>query len=271
MTPLALGSQTGGSIIVPASFCGVYGYKSSPGAIDRAGYRHCKPSLDSIGFFARCIDDLVLLRRLFAPGASDETSGSIRRPRVGFVTCEKWEDVDARLRAALRRTRETLCAAGAEIAEVHVPGELVDIDADFGVVNGWEARAVLKDELRDHRDAFNAFNRRKFEAVMTITREDYGAALERTRQRRAALRQLVGDCDALLTPSAPGEAIAFGPEPVPDEFAKFWSLMQLPAVNLPLSDGAGLPLGLQIIGARGGDDALLSIARWVDDCIAKSQ
>jgi Asp-tRNA(Asn)/Glu-tRNA(Gln) amidotransferase A subunit family amidase len=263
MAPVAMGSQTGGSIIVPASFCGVYGYKSSPCAMDRAGYRHCKPSLDSIGFFARRLDDLILLRSVYRNEAKPrvQTGAPLR---FAFVRSEKWDAVDSCMLEAMRRVRAALHTSNTSLSDLRVPADLTDIDADFGVVNGWESARALSYEILHHRDAFNSFNRRKVDGLGRISREAYVAAIESVRRRQRHLFALMASFDALILPSAPGEALPFWPDPIPDEFAKFWSLMQLPAINIPLQNGAGLPLGLQIVGFKGRDDTLLDVASLID-------
>ncbi|MBX9758495.1 MAG: amidase [Beijerinckiaceae bacterium] len=265
MVPLALGSQTGGSLIVPASFCGVYGYKASPGALDRAGYRHCKPSLDSIGGFARTLDDLIALRAALTSAPARASAAANAPLRIGIVSSIKWDAPDADMRAAMDQAESILRNAGASVSAIRLPDALVQIDQDFAIVNGWEGAGALAAEIAEYSDAFNVFNTRKLAFFKSVMRADYKAALERAGAAQAELEDRTGAFDVLLMPSAPGEALASLTDLVPDEFAKFWSLMQAPAVNLPVFNGAnGLPLGLQVIGRRGDDDALLARACWID-------
>lgn len=184
--------------------------------------------------------------------------------RLAFVRSDKWDVVDPAMADAMRRVRAALRSDDMSVSDLHAPASLTNIDADFGVVNGWESARALSHEISHHRDSFNSFNRRKVDGLGQISLDAYIAAIESVRRRQRQLSILMAPFDALILPSAPGEALPFGADPIPDEFAKFWSLMQLPAINIPLQNGGGLPLGLQIIGFKGRDDSLLHAALLID-------
>ncbi|MFM1814807.1 MAG: hypothetical protein RLZ98_1502 [Pseudomonadota bacterium] len=265
MIPLSIGSQTGGSVIVPAAYCGVYGYKSSPTGLDRTGYRHCKPSLDTIGLFARSIEDLVLLRGIETGNATTLPHSLPAPRRIGVVRTARWDLAEPSMRTALSDASRTLADAGAPVEDLDLPDTFADMDEDFMIVNGWETRSALARELSDYRDDVNAFNKRKFAFVDTVGQAAYEAASARVRAAQAELDQIISGYDVLISPSTAGEAIADLRCVVPDDFARPWSLMQLPAASLPLFAGAaGLPLGLQVIGKRNGDASLLDYSAWID-------
>ncbi len=159
MIPLANGSQTGGSVIGPAANCGVYGYKASLDGLDRGGFRHCKPSIDTIGLFARSIDDLILLRAVQTGGDVPEAVDRAQPVRIGVVRTDGWDSAEPYMQAAVERTAELLGRSGALVTDVALPQVFTDIAPDFAVVNGWEGSIMLEGEIRDHLDAFNSSSR----------------------------------------------------------------------------------------------------------------
>jgi len=265
MIPLAIGSQTGGSIILPAAFCGVYGYKSSPTALDRTGYRHGKPSLDSIGLFGRSMDDLLLLRSVQISAAAPQDGARQSPPRIGLPRSRIWETLDPATRSAMENTVRILQRAGAGIGYVDLPETIVPSDDFFAVVTAWETADVMAEEIRNHGPAFNAFNRRKIDVSKSVTQDQYQDTLQKIAAIQSDVNDMTRDYDVLLLPSAPGEAPLATPDPIPDDFAKFWSLLRTPAANLPLYKGAhGLPLGIQVIGKPDKDADMLGAAAWID-------
>ncbi|MDX1483756.1 MAG: amidase, partial [Alphaproteobacteria bacterium] len=265
MIPLANGSQTGGSVIGPSANCGVYGYKASLDGIDRGGFRHCKPSIDTIGLFARSVEDLILLRAVQTGG---DRAGSVDRHhavRVGLARTAEWERTEPCMRAAFERAARLLESAGADVRDVDLPQRFSDIVPDFAVVNGWESAKALDYEIRNHLDAFNAHNRNRVEFVRGLSAEDYQRAVKNLDAARREMHALISDYDIFISPSLPGEAPVGINEVHTSVFARLWTQMYTPSINLPLFVGPnGLPVCLQVIGPRDSDDATLAFAAWVD-------
>ncbi len=265
MVPFANGSQTGGSVIGPAANCGVYGYKASLDGIDRGGFRHCKPTIDTIGLFARHLDDLILLRQVqtgSAPSAPLERGAALR---IGVVRSAAWDAAEPPMQAVIERAAELLAQAGATVTDVTLPQNFTDIEPDFAVNNGWEGAISLAAEVRDNLDAFNDHNRTRVERVAAYTVADFERAGKRIAAARADMDALIADYDAFISPSLGGEA-AVGFERVGGHnFARLWTQMYTPTVNLPLFAGPnGLPVCFQVIGPKDTDDATLAFANWVD-------
>ncbi len=264
MSPLANGSQTGGSVIGPAANCGVYGYKASLDGLDRGGFRHCKPSIDTLGLFARSIDDLILLRAVQTGGDRPEAVDRAQLVRIGIVRTDGWDGAEPYMQAAVERAADVLGRAGARVTDVALSQRFTDIVPDFAIVNGWETSIMLKSEIRDHLDAFNAHNRKRVEFVRGLKPEDYECAGKNLDAARAEMNELFVDYDLFISPSLPGEAVGLT-EARPAHFARLWTQMHTPAVNLPLFAGPNdLPVCFQVIGPKDNDDATLAFANWVD-------
>ncbi len=267
MIPLANGSQTGGSVVGPAANCGVYGYKASLDGIDRGGFRHCKPSIDTIGLFARSLEDLILLRHV-QTGANKHSPVGEASLRIGIVRTNQWRDVEPATETAMAHAIDGIERAGADVVDVDLPSLFTEIVPDFSIVNGWEATLALKDELRDHLEAFNAHNRERAEFVRGLTVEDYNGARQRLNNARREMATLISDYDAFISPSLLGEAPIGLAEVRTANFARLWTQMYTPVVNIPVCDGPnGLPVSIQVIGPQHSDDRTLAIAHWVDTAI----
>ena len=265
--PCANGTQTGGSVIGPAAYCGIYGYKGSLDALDRAGIRHCKPSIDTLGLFARSVDDLMLLRAV-SRGQSASTGHRVRPPRLGICRTQHWDRAEPAMQSAIERAGSLLAAAGASVRDVALPKEVVEVELQFDVLTSWEAAQVLEQEARDHLDTFNPWNRERIEFVRTLTEDRYEEAKRRLGEARAALTKLFDEVDVLLTPPRTGEA-PVGIEGVrPSPFNALWTQMYTPCVTLPLFEGpSGMPLGVQVVGKEKEDDLTLARAAWIDGAL----
>ncbi|HUI18522.1 MAG TPA: amidase [Alphaproteobacteria bacterium] len=265
MAPLALGTQTAGSVIRPAAFCGVVGFKPSHGAIDIGGVKPFAPSLDTVGGFARALEDIELLRRVLtgADPASPELV-SERPKRIGLCRSEYWPKAEAGTAAAIERAVRCFGDNGVEIAELELPDTCRGLNEVQQTVMAFEARLSYGAEWRDHHDQLSPKLAELLDGAQGIPERHYEAALSRAAAARASLEQLFATMDAILTPSAAGEApagMATG-DPV---FNRQWTLLHLPCVTLPVLKGAsGLPLGVQLVGRFQRDEELLAQARWLE-------
>ena len=276
MVPLALGSQTGGSVIRPASFCGVYAIKPTHGLISRHGMWRLSRWLDHVGIFARSIEDLALCLEQVV-GHDERDPDSLRRARVpyqavaaeeppltpvlAFVKTPRWDRVDADAREAFGELAEHL---GAQLEEVDVAA----------LADAWDwHRTIMEVEIADNfarewdkgRDLLSPRLRGRIERGRELKAAEYLAARTRAKELVAGLVEMFEQrYDAILTMPAPGTA-PLGLESTGDPmFNAIWTLCGVPAVTLPLMRGAnGLPLGVQLVGPPHGDARLLRTARWL--------
>jgi Asp-tRNA(Asn)/Glu-tRNA(Gln) amidotransferase A subunit family amidase len=258
--PLAFGTQTGGSVIRPAAYCGVIGYKPTFGDFSRVGIKMQCHSLDTLGVMARTLDDIALMRGAvlkLPPVKIDRESAA---PRLGFCRTPVWNDAAKDTQALLERMASKLAAV--EVAFAAPFGDILD---DHAAIMGWECVRNYADErLRNPDKVSRELMDGPVKKGLDVTFERYVAAQRKATAFRAHVDALFDEVDALLCPSAPGEApegVEFTGDP---RFNSIWTLAGTPCVTLPASTGSkGLPLGLQLVGRRHEDDRLLSTAAWV--------
>ena len=277
MVPIALGSQTGGSTIRPASFCGVYGLKPTHGLIPRYGMFQLSRSLDHVGLFARAIDDLaLLLEQLVAHDERDPDTRPRARvpyrevsseeppfsPLFAFVRTPLWDRVDDDAKEAFAELVEHL---GDRVEEVELSDAAAEMWAWHEAISGPETALSLRREWEEGRDGLSPTLRARIERGRAVPAFDYLRARAGAPQLDASFTDLFEQrYDAILTPSAFGTAPA-GLESTGDPaMCSLWTLCGMPALNVPLMHGAnGLPLGVQLVGPRHGDARLLRTARWL--------
>jgi Asp-tRNA(Asn)/Glu-tRNA(Gln) amidotransferase A subunit family amidase len=282
MVPLALGSQTTGSTIRPASFCGVFGLKPTHGLIPRHGMLQLSRSLDHVGLFARSVDDIALLLEELAvhderdpdsrprariPYRALAAEGPPVAPRFAFVKTAWWERVDADAREAFGELVERL---GERVEEVELVTPLDEVLEWQRAIGGGEIAINLRREWEHGRDKLSAALRARIEHGRGVLARDYLEAHARALQLNASLTELLEPrYDAILTPAAFGTAPK-GLESTGDPaFCATWTLCGMPALSVPLLQGAnGLPLGVQLVGARHRDARLLRTARWLVDYLS---
>jgi Asp-tRNA(Asn)/Glu-tRNA(Gln) amidotransferase A subunit family amidase len=270
MLPLATGTQTAGSIIRPAAFCGVVGFKPSQGRIPRDGVMTLSETLDQVGGFAGTVADVAELCSVMAnTDLGPERLG--RPPRLGVYRSLEWPEVQSAARDNFELTIERLRSAGAKIEGTDPPPGFDSahrVQRDIMVVEA--ARHLGPDVARAPELVSDAF-RRTVATGLRVPEADYRAALaERGRLIDAAARW-AGQYDGILCPPAQGEAP--GLETTGDPRHCFrWTLVGAPAVTLPSGSGpSGLPLGLQICAAPGSDRALMAVATWVEAVMASGR
>jgi len=284
MVPLALGSQTTGSTVRPASYCGVYGLKPTHGLIPRHGMFQLSRTLDHVGLFARSVEDVaILLEVLASHDARDPDSRPRARipyraiavaepprvPRLAFVKTSMWDQVDADARGAFSELVQRL-GDRVEALELGTPAD--GILAWQRAIGGAEIAINLRREWEHGRDKLSAALRARIEHGRGVLALDYLEALARVPRLVASLTELFDQrYDAILTPAAFGTAPK-GLESTGDPaFCALWTLCGMPALNVPLMRGAnGLPLGAQLVGARDQDAQLLRTARWLADVSSKA-
>jgi Asp-tRNA(Asn)/Glu-tRNA(Gln) amidotransferase A subunit family amidase len=261
MVPAALGTQTAGSIIRPAAYCGVVGFKPSHGLLSLDGIHPFAPSLDTLGVLVREVADVAPL--LAGLGAPVEVRPLARPPRIGVWRSAQWSRATPAMQHRIEEVAAVLARAGAPVREVDplpeetavVEGQALIMAAEavrsFGPLRASGGLGPHLIELLDRGAAARP--------------EDVQAARVRAGQALNAMSGVLGEVDVLLTPSAPGEApegLGSTGDPI---FNRVVTVLGLPAISLPAGVGpSGLPLGLQLVGARGAEAALLAVAAWVE-------
>ncbi|MEE2997304.1 MAG: amidase [Pseudomonadota bacterium] len=252
MVPLANGTQTGGSVILPASFCGVVGYKASLEGLDRTGIAGLKKSLDTLGYFARSAEDISLV---YQAVNGQTVPGDVGRPKVGVCRTPMWGEAEDCSRAAIEKTASTLSASGYEVADVDLPPMFDTIEHPFRVISNYEGKYALAREFRDHMDKMNTWMQETGNS--NWSEQEYRDAIVAADQARAALGNVYDEYPVLLTPSTAGEAPSDLVSVTMSSFNRMWTLMHGPTITLPgLSGPNGMPVGIQI-ASRVGDDAAL--------------
>ena len=258
MVPLALGTQTGGSVIRPASLCGVAAIKPSYRMLPTVGVKCFSWTLDTVGLFAAGVRDLA--HGLSAMTGRPELSpqASLPAPRIGIVTQEFAGAPEASGAETLRVAVKAAVRAGASVRELAMPEIVAEAWRIHSVVQQFEAHQAFAWEYRENYDAMAPLLRARLDESKGTTPADYDDARRIARRARGALAEIFRDVDVLLTFSAPGAApkgLASTGDP---RFNRLWTLMGVPCVNVPahVADG-GLPVGVQVI-ARFGHDA----RRW---------
>jgi Asp-tRNA(Asn)/Glu-tRNA(Gln) amidotransferase A subunit family amidase len=272
MVPLALGTQTAGSVIRPAAFCGIVGFKPSNGRIPRAGLKDLSDTLDTIGVFGRSVDDAALFaaalladRRLLDPW-----DGAV--PRIGIRRTFEWPHADDDTQAAMELAIQRLSQAGAPTAEAALPAPfaaLVRVQSD--IMDYEEARSFAHERLR-HAGALSPHLAAVLKAGAAIGAERHEANRAATREARRMTEACFDGVDVLLAPSTIGAAPP-GLQSTGDPlFCRMWTLLGLPCVHLPFARAAnGMPVGLQMIGRFDDDRGTLRAARWAMSVLGAGQ
>jgi len=269
MVPLAIGTQTGGSMIRPAAFCGVVGLKPSFGSINRTGVKPVSDSLDTLGLFANTVEDAALALNLLSGRRAPDFSAKAATPRIGFARTSRWKDADAATHAALESAAGRLSAAGANVTEAALPPAADALFDVHGRIMNFESARALAWEQKNHRGAISAALLERLDDGWAVSRDQYDGARQTARDARFQFADLMRGFDLLLAPSSRGEAPKGLASTGDALFNRVWSLLGVPCVTLPCGVGPqGLPLGIQLVAAMDQDTALLANARWVADALA---
>jgi Asp-tRNA(Asn)/Glu-tRNA(Gln) amidotransferase A subunit family amidase len=276
MVPVALGSQTNGSVIRPAAYCGVYGFKPTHGLISRHGVLKLSRALDHVGVFARTIEDIALACEELAGFDERDPDTRMRAripflriaaeelpvpPRLAFVKTPIWDRTEPDTREAFS---ELVGHLGDRVEEFALPESAQEALEWHRTIMEAEMAASLVVEYERGRDKMSDSLRAQLERGRKHSAFDYQAALARVPLLNEGFAELFKRYDAILTPAVAGTApkgLASTGDPA---FCTLWTLCGMPALSLPLMQGAnGLPLGLQLIGPRHDDARLLRTARWL--------
>ena len=268
--PLAYGTQTAGSIIRPAAYCGVVGYKPTYGMISRIGMKLMSDSLDTVGTIARSVADCALFAAAVSGrdlGDPDARPGAA--PRVGICRSPTWVAAAPETQALLARVADALGRAGASVSDRELPGSFNALIEAHPIVMNSESARALGWELAHHADQISEGLRERLAFGLNQPQ----AALENAYAVFASSQRAFPDAmqglDVLVTPAAPGEAplgLGWTGDPA---FNYIWTSLHVPCVTVPAGTGPnGLPLGIQIVGRQGDDRTVLAWARWVEAAVA---
>jgi len=276
MVPLAIGTQTNGSVIRPASFCGVYGFKPSAGLIPRTGILTQSPAFDAVGVFGRTLDDVALLAQALAGHDPQDPLTRLRAtppllrlaatemqqpPRFGWVATPFWDRVAPDAQAAFGALLERLRG---HVAPCELPSAAANAVTWHRTVMEADIAGSFELEYERGRDQLSASLCGQIERGRQVSAVDHRKALSRAKVLRQDLEAVFDRCDVLLTPATLGTApkgLASTGDPL---MCTLWTFLGMPALSLPLLHGeSGLPLGVQLVGRRDDDARLLCAARWL--------
>ena len=282
MLPLALGTQTNGSVIRPASFCGVYGYKPTHGRISRHRVLRQSRPLDQIGVFARTLEDVALLaQQLMVYDDRDPdmrmrpqpalmqslAAGPPASPRLAFVKTPMWNMAEVDTREALA---ELVAHLDGHCDEIELPTIFNDAVEQHRTIMEADLARSFEREYANGKDKLSAILCEMIERGQRALAVDYNHAVSQIPALNQSLRKIFDRYDAILTPATTGSAPAGLESTGNPIFCTLWTLCGTPAITLPLLKGAlGLPLGVQLVGARGDDARLLRTARWLAKSVGK--
>ena len=271
MVPAALGTQTVGSTIRPASYCGAVGFKPTYQTLSIAGVKAQAESMDTLGIITRSVGDVRLLHDVLAGGPPPPARPApTSPPRLAFCRTAHWPKAEPGAVAAMEAAQRMLRAAGGWIEEVELSPRFAEaLDAQWLILRFEFARA-LAFERTQRREQLSERLRNLLDGGIALPAAEHAAAEAVGHACRAEIAPVFERFDAILTPAAAGEAPEGLHGPSDLLFQRLWTLLHLPAITLPGMTGPrGLPIGIQLVGPHGGDHQLLAVAEWAEPIIAR--
>ncbi|MCP1535053.1 amidase [Methylorubrum extorquens] len=267
MLPLALGTQTGGSVIRPAAFCGIAAIKPSFRLLPTVGVKTFSWALDTVGLFGASVADIAHALALIADRPGIEAPAP-EHPRLALCLQDFAGSADADALAALDHAARAAERAGAVLHDLVLPEPFARAWAAHPTVQDFEARQALAWEYAEHREALPPVLRGQLDRAQDLSAADYDAARREAHRARRLLKDLFADVDAILTVSSVGRAPKGLGSTGDARFNRLWTLMGVPCVTVPVP-GDGLPLGVQVIARFGDDGRALAVARMIEGALAR--
>lgn len=266
MVPAALGSQTAGSLIRPASYCGVVGYKPTYGDFPTTGVKGLAHSLDTLGVLTRSVDDARLLRSVLTADTVFPFSSSERWiPSIGLCRTPDWLQASPETRHGLEQLLLSLGACGARVGDAQLPPGFTAFADLQRKVMAYETARSLVPENDGYREQLSEPLCSLIDYGQGLSTEEYSEARSCAEQGMVATTSIFEEWDVLLAPSAPGTAPLASDGTGDPLFSRLWMLLGVPTISLPALTGQNsLPIGIQLVGSRYGDDRLLRAAQWVE-------
>jgi amidase len=268
--PLALGTQTAASVVRPAAYCGIYGYKPTWGDISYGGVKFSSPTLDTVGILARSIDDIALFRSVLAEiQFSGVWSRLLPRPRIGVCRTAFWWSCEAEVRSVFENAIQQLENAGAELSPLDLPNRFNEIPmAARWIANREGAMGLAPERMNRYEMISKGLRADRIDDGMAVSYERYRAAIELMDRCRLELDDIFCDLDVILTPVTTNDApvgLNYTGNPV---FGTLWTGLHVPCLTVPgWKSTSGMPIGLQLVGRRGNDLRLLQTAKWMEERI----
>lgn len=262
MAAAGYGTQTGGSVLRPASFCGAVGYKPSYNLISRGGMKFAAESRDTIGVIVRSVEDADLLSSVLTGRPRMRLRDTA--PKIGLCRTHLWEYALPESMHAVEDAAERLASGGAAITEARLPESFSALAEARSVINPYERARALAFEWNHNRASISPGLTAQIETGLQISYDRYVNSLKRIKACRDEIPAVFGDVDVMLAPTVTGEAPVGLQSTGDTRFQEFWTALHVPAITLPTHQGPhGLPIGIQLIGRIYDDELLLSSARWV--------
>jgi Asp-tRNA(Asn)/Glu-tRNA(Gln) amidotransferase A subunit family amidase len=266
MVPLAIGTQTGGSVIRPAAYCGVVGFKPSFNLFPPAGMHPNTETLDTVGIMARSVGDIALFRAAMMAIPYEPPTLPGRAPRLALCRTMHWDRAQPEGQAMLEDAATRLAAAGAEIVDSELPDDCAEISAVQNRHSYFEApRNHAPERCRHEAQLSPALREGRIAGGKKLSLDEFRAAWREAERMRAAAQRWAGGFDAILTLPAPGQAPRSLASTGDAIFNGLWTVLHMPCLTLPAGEGPdGLPVGVQLVGRRHADARLLDIGLWVE-------
>jgi Asp-tRNA(Asn)/Glu-tRNA(Gln) amidotransferase A subunit family amidase len=268
--PVATGSQTGGSVIRPASYCGVAGFKPSYRLLPTIGMKCVSWHLDTAGLFAASVADVAFAAAAIGSRDLRVDGKKPSSPRIGVLRHQPWPQASDDMVAAIDNVARAASAANARVRDIKLAPVLASAFRAHATIQAYEAARSLASEYERFKDQLAKGVLELVESGFAIGADAYDDARRTASQARGALAELMAEVDVILSPSAPGAAPQGLGSTGSSTFNRLWTLMGTPCVNVPgLTDPQGLPLGVQVIGRFGSDRATLEAALFVESLVAR--
>lgn len=272
MIPLAIGTQTGGSVIRPAAYCGIAAIKPSYALLPTVGVKTFSWSLDTVGLMAASADDLgFVLAAITGRAELDTGAAELKGLRIGITRQDFAGPCEPAVEAALRFICDLIEAEGVKLVELASPSALAEAFHAHGPLQDFEAVQALAWEYADHRDAISPKLRAYLDGARAVTPAQYDEARRLSRRGRDACRDFFGEADVVISYAAPGEAPATLASTGDSKFNRLWTLLGTPCVTIPLIRGdRGLPASIQVIGPFGADEHVIAVAKALEKLVGST-
>jgi Asp-tRNA(Asn)/Glu-tRNA(Gln) amidotransferase A subunit family amidase len=265
MVPLALGTQTTGSTMRPASFCGVVGYRPTWGDLRTRGVMEASGTFDTLGILARSVDDVALYRDVLL-GVEPQSIEDSLPPRIGFCRTHVWPRLEPATRKLLEEAAERLARAGANVVDVDLPTDFAELEDAHRWISGFEMARNMTWEIENHwNEISEEFRNGRLKDGLACTYERYVAMRNVMHHCRKLMLHIFDEHDVLLTAAAAGEAPVGLDNVVAHPWVyMIWTTLHVPSISVPVFKGPnGLPVGAQLVAKHHDDCRLFSVARWV--------
>ena len=271
MAHFAIGTQTGGSVIRPAAFCGVTGYKPSAGLLPTVGMKHFSWSMDTTGVMAATVADVAYLTSMLTGRTlRTDRTGSFSNPTLGIMRSHSWPEADPAYRQQFEALLDSLKTFGITLIDLAPSDKYIAAFHAHQIIQDFEARQSMAWDYQTHPDKLSPMLRQTLDFASTIKPSDYDDARVQAEEAGKEIDDWFEDIDAIISLSAPGPAPEGLASTGSSIFNRVWTLFGLPAINVTgLENDSGLPLGIQIIGPYMADQATLQIAHWLEAAIER--